>query len=210
MKQGILFDLDGTLWDATHQIVPAWNEALASLGWPERITHPQLCACMGKTKPEITAIIFPNRTLPERERAWEVLISFEERALRRTGGTLYPGLRETLSGLKKRYALGIVSNCQRGYIPTFLDAHGLWELFDDYEEQGRSGLDKAANIRLVSERLGLERVLYLGDTEGDRLAAEGAGVPFLWATWGFGKPEAPAAAIFSLPELPEAAQKLLG
>jgi phosphoglycolate phosphatase-like HAD superfamily hydrolase len=27
-KNGIIFDLDGTLWDASRQVVPAWNIAL--------------------------------------------------------------------------------------------------------------------------------------------------------------------------------------
>ena len=29
MRQGIIFDLDGTLWDATSQIVNAWNNVIA-------------------------------------------------------------------------------------------------------------------------------------------------------------------------------------
>jgi len=30
-KRGIIFDLDGTLWDALAQVVPAWNIALNRL-----------------------------------------------------------------------------------------------------------------------------------------------------------------------------------
>ena len=31
MKQGILFDLDGTLWDSGEGVAESWNEALAQL-----------------------------------------------------------------------------------------------------------------------------------------------------------------------------------
>lgn len=28
MKRGIVFDLDGTLWDSSQEVVSSWNEAL--------------------------------------------------------------------------------------------------------------------------------------------------------------------------------------
>ena len=31
MKQGILFDLDGTLWNSSLQVVESWNEILTTL-----------------------------------------------------------------------------------------------------------------------------------------------------------------------------------
>ena len=114
-----------------------------------------------------------------------------------------------MSALHRDYALAIVSNCQEGYVPVFLDAHAMWDLFDDYEEHGRTGLDKAGNIRLVMDRLGLDRALYLGDTEGDRQAAVQAGVPFLWAAWGFGKPDVPSLTVLTLSGLPGAAGTIL-
>jgi hypothetical protein len=36
------------------------------------------------------------------------------------GGLLYPGVREGLAQLKEKYPLFIVSNCQSGYIETFI------------------------------------------------------------------------------------------
>ena len=32
METGIIFDLDGTLWDATEQMLPAWNRVMAGGG----------------------------------------------------------------------------------------------------------------------------------------------------------------------------------
>jgi phosphoglycolate phosphatase len=28
MEKGIIFDLDGTLWDSCEQVIPAWNRVL--------------------------------------------------------------------------------------------------------------------------------------------------------------------------------------
>ena len=54
-------------------------------------------------------------------------------------------------------------------------------------------------------QFGLQAPVYVGDTPGDLTASQGAGVPFIFATYGFGQlssAEAPAR-IASLAELPE-------
>ena len=73
---------------------------------------------------------------------------------------------------------------------------------------GRTGLDKGANIRLVMERNGVTKAVYVGDTQGDADAAAKAGVPFIFAEYGFGMVNAAAARIASLPELPAAVEKI--
>ena len=32
MKYGVIFDLDGTIWDASRTVAPAWNEVMAAEG----------------------------------------------------------------------------------------------------------------------------------------------------------------------------------
>ena len=60
---GILFDLDGTLWDATEQIAASWNdiiagakEALAPYGKGAPPTAADLRAMCGKTMDAIAEI----------------------------------------------------------------------------------------------------------------------------------------------------------
>ena len=110
----------------------------------------------------------------------------ENEALRHAGGILYPQLAETLETLAKDYALFVVSNSQDGYVQAFLDWSGL-RCFRDYEMAGRTGLDKGENIRLVMARNGVNRAVYVGDTQGDADAAKKAGVPLIFAAYGFGR-----------------------
>ena len=95
-------------------------------------------------------------------------------------------MEETLQKLSARYPLFIISNCEDGYIQSFLEAHQFGTYFTDFECPGRTGLLKADNIRLMKERHHLTSPVYVGDTDGDRTAAEAAGVPFVFAAYGFG------------------------
>ena len=117
------------------------------------------------------------------------------------GGTLYPGVPETLRALSQRFPLCIVSNCQDGYIQCFLKVHGLEDCIRDFECPGRTGCGKAENIRLVAGRNGLKCPVYVGDTQGDADAARAAGVPFFHAAYGFGAVEAAEARLNGIGEL---------
>ena len=111
--------------------------------------------------------------------------------------------RETLEELRGMgYELAIVSNCQRGYVEAFLHSSGMADLFCDYEEWERTGLTKGENIRLVMERNGYRKAVYVGDTRKDQEAAQAAGIPFIHASYGFGETEGPDGVIASLTDLP--------
>ena len=115
-----------------------------------------------------------------------------------------PDLVRVLAALREEgHFLAVVSNCQEGYVKAFLDHHGMWDYFQDYEEYGRTGKLKAENIRLVLARNGLESedAVYVGDTMGDYEAAAEAGVSFLHAAYGFGQVPEGTPAIGALSEL---------
>ncbi len=104
--------------------------------------------------------------------------------------------------------MAVVSNCGLGYIEAFFSGNQTGGYFDDYENAVRTGKTKGENIRLVMERNGIERAIYVGDTMGDCEAARAAGIPFLHAAYGFGSvPDAPAVHAFS--EIPAAIARML-
>lgn len=201
MREGLIFDLDGTLWDATGVIRPVWNRVLREAG-REALSKAAFAALMGKTKAEIAEKVLPDTDEHERLAVIDACFHAEQIELRRVGGRLYPGLRETLEALRARFGLYVVSNCAPGYLDAFFEFHGLRALFDDWETHGGTGMSKGENIRLVVERNGLDRAVFIGDTESDAAAAREAGLPFIHAAYGFGKVPWAKLRIASPAELP--------
>ena len=105
--------------------------------------------------------------------------------------------------LSQNYAVCIVSNCQKGYIELFLKKTGLENAITDFECFGNTGLSKGENIRLLMERAQITDAVYVGDTKGDADACTFAGIPFIFAEYGFGSPTHYAHKITRFPELLE-------
>lgn len=187
MIDGILFDLDGTLWDSSENVTDSWNVVFRRYKTGKEITPEEFRKCMGMLMPDIIDVFLPDAGVDIKKQLLDACCEYECQYLSKTGGVLYKGLEDVLKALSKRYKLFIVSNCQSGYIEAFFKAHGLEKYFTDYEDPGRTGLDKAGNIKLVVERNNLKSPVYVGDIEGDYNSATKAGVPFIHAAYGFGK-----------------------
>lgn len=202
MKKAIIFDLDGTLWDSTGSAPAIWNRILDKHQvYDVRMTQEWTKSLMGKTMEEIGGIIFPDMSAEERDGIIDEFCEEEVSYLTEHGGILYEGVRETLEALKKDYELYIVSNCQDGYVESFFHAHNLGEYFTDIEMSGRTGMPKGYNIKLLMERNQLEQAFYVGDTDGDERATREAGIPFVWASYGFGTAISPDETIQNLADL---------
>ncbi|MBQ0065647.1 MAG: HAD family hydrolase [Firmicutes bacterium] len=204
MRNAIIFDLDGTLWDATGSSSAIWTKVIHKYGNLDYHMTPEIAASlMGKTMEEIGEILFPNFSEKERMVVCEDFGKVEVEYLHEHGAILYDGLEETLIELNKNYDLFIVSNCQDGYIPAFLHSHKLEKYFKDIEMEGRTHLSKADNISLIMKRNHIEKAVYVGDTAGDEKSTRQAGIPFIFAKYGFGQSIAPDAIIEDIKELPK-------
>ena len=208
----LIFDLDGTLWDSAKPVAESWNEVFqredASL---PLLTVDDIHVVMGMTMKEICDALFPGRFIRNREEVFSECSIHEVEYLYTHCGTLYPELRATLETLRAEgYELAVVSNCQLGYVDAFLSSSGTGDLFLDYEEWERTGLVKGENIRLVMQRNGYTKGVYIGDTKKDMEAALLAGIPFIHAAYGFGKVSSPDGVISKLSDLPAAIAGLLG
>lgn len=209
MRNAIIFDLDGTLWDAAGCAVDIWNRVLKkyhAVNFP--ITQDKVSALMGKTMEEIGTIVLPDLPETKRQQALDDFSREEVRYLTENGAIPYTGMEETIEALSKKYDLYIVSNCQDGYVQAFLYAHQLEPFFKDIEMSGRTGLEKGENIKKIMERNHIQSAVYVGDTAGDEKAAGYAQIPFIWAKYGFGKAVHPADSIDNITELQEKITKL--
>ncbi len=201
MFDGILFDLDGTLWDATAGVAKSWTLGLEQLGIHRTpITVEELFPCMGLLLPDIVERLVPGLSPGIQEKVISHCCKVENDYLARHGAPLYPGEENALAALGKRYPLFVVSNCEKGYIEAYFAGTGMGTYFTDFESAGNTGLTKAENIALVVKRQGLKNPVYVGDTALDYQSAAQAGVPFIHAAYGFGRVEN-VPAICSLSEL---------
>lgn len=210
-KTGIIFDIDGTLWDANKQICDSWNEylRLKEPAYGRVITHEEMGAVLGKTMNEIGDAIFPDLEPEDRKRVLDGCMTYEVEYLKTNGGKVYEGTNDTFQKLRAAgYRLFIVSNCQQGYIEDFLLVSGCESLIENHLCFGDTGVPKDRTIRILMDRSGLTDAVYIGDTDGDRLACERAGVPFIFASYGFGTVAAPRWSVLSIREVPEVIQTL--
>ena len=186
-KKGIIFDMDGTLWDSAEGVAKSWTRIVNREYDKERIISVEdIHGVMGKTMDKIAEVLFPELAEGPRLELLEKCCKDENAYLREHGGVLYPELEETLTELQKEYHLYIVSNCQSGYIEAFLEHYGFGHYFEDIECFGNNGLQKGENIRRLAERNGLTKAVYVGDIQGDYDATMEAGLVFIHAAYGFG------------------------
>ena len=209
MKFGIIFDMDGTLWDSADGVAKSWTEVVQRLHDKERvITTEDIHSIMGLTMDRIADILFPELPKDERMKLLDACGNDENEYLRQHGGILYPQLEETLIELKKKYPLYIVSNCQSGYIEAFLEYYDFGKYFEDIECYGNNQLGKGDNIRLVADRNHLDDAVYVGDIMGDYVSSKEAGVRFIHAAYGFGEIEDEVITISEFAELPKVMSEL--
>lgn len=186
----IIFDLDGTLWNPMEGVCGAWKIVLAQYPNIQKVvTLENMKGCMGLPINEIGKELFPDLDEKFQMKLMMEVCEAEQDYLREHGGILFPEVEGTLERLAGTYKLFIVSNCQDGYIQCFFKAHKLSKYFLDLECSGVTGLSKGDNIRIIIERNALKKPVYVGDTNGDALSAKEAGIPFVFARYGFGSAE---------------------
>lgn len=183
----IIFDLDGTLWDSTEAFEVFFNKALiGKVNLQKTVTGEDIKRAFGLQIDEFISCILPYLDSESHKKVVGIFDKTYCNYVNKYGGKPYKNMKETIKSLSKKYSLFIVSNCQRGYIETFLEETELEAYFKGRECSGNTGLLKKDNIKLIVDRYALKNPVYIGDTQLDCDSAEGAGVPFIFASYGFG------------------------
>ena len=182
----LIFDMDGTLWDAVDSYCAVWNRTIADMGVRRAyVRYPELAVLMGKPLGEIYMTLVGDAAI--KDEFIRRLVQNERLLMPRLGGRLYPGTKEAIETLARSFRLFMVSNCDANGLPNFLRFTGLELYFTDTLSFGQNGLEKDANIRELVKRYNLKAPLYIGDVARDCSDAHRAGVPFVWAKYGFGR-----------------------
>jgi phosphoglycolate phosphatase len=183
---GLIFDLDGTLWDAAKNCAAAWNEVLAEHGYSQRLTEDNARSLSGIKIEIMFPQYFSFVPKSQYEDFFESYKNKESYIMKKIGGKLYPNVLETLILLNKKAKLFIVSNCLDGYVENFINLNNLRNLFSDYISAGKTGLEKKENLKLIIERNQIKNPIFIGDTIGDYDAAIFNRIPFIYVSYGFG------------------------
>ncbi len=184
-NDAVIFDIDGTLWDATPASAKGWNNGLAKLGIDRKITARQIAQVAGHPFDECINILFGHLAgqYPELGGILEVN---EAEAVKDQGGVFYKGVAEGIEKLAASSRIFIVSNCQEWYLRILLERSGFEQLIAGYDCNGMSNLPKNAMLARMKDKYLLKNPVYVGDTAGDQEAARLAGIEFIHAGYGFG------------------------
>lgn len=201
---GIIFDVDGTLWDSVEAVAEAWNLAIAeNSDLKPNLNREILQGLFGKTMDEIAEGVFPELDLEERRKLMDICYDYENRYLEDHPGIYYDGVMETLKELADQYPLFIVSNCQCGYIEVMMKGAGMEPYIKDFLCFGQTETPKDQTILKLMERNHLTSPIYVGDTQGDADSCKKAGVPFIYAAYGLGSVKESYPTIHRFSELKE-------
>ena len=202
---GILFDIDGTIWDSRQVVAEAWKAAIHDhMDLPADFDAESIGKLFGKPMTEIFQTMYPALSAEEIEKMTPYLYAYEHDYLRKYKPAPYAGMEQVLAALAAEYPLFIVTNGQKGYTEAMLDATGLHAYFKGWLSYGDTLAPKNVTITKLMEQYGITHTCYVGDTAGDEEASRKAGIPFIYCSYGLGQVEDAQISIDSILALPGA------
>jgi phosphoglycolate phosphatase len=207
-NKGIIFDLDGTLWEVIDATLNSVNIITKEKNLKE-VDRDTVCRAFGLNEIEVAKLYFPYLEDEEAINTLREIAKIKVEYLRNNGGYLYPKLEEILDKLKEKYNLYIVSNtAEIEYIEAFLKTSNTYEFFKDYIAASSLNISKTDAIKKIIEDNKIESAVYIGDTIIDLESAKNNKIPFVYAKYGFGKNLNTKYSISDIKELPNVLEKI--
>ena len=180
MKIGILFDLDGTLLDTLEDLWDSTNHVMDQFGWPRR-TLDEVRRFVGNGARRLM-----DQAVPQGEDVQAGFDAFQswypEHCQIKTRA--YEGIPEALEILKAKYPIAIVSNKPDTAVKVLCADYfpGIYARGESTDCPRKPAPDM---VYKAMAEIGVEKCIYVGDSEVDVLTAKNAGVPCLSVLWGF-------------------------
>ena len=190
--ESLIFDIDGTLWDSRALVAEGYNLQLQKEGMGHlKISVETLKGLFGKPLPEFGRLLFTEiPDMKEREALIYRCTQSQDQYLKDNPCQVgYPKVLETIHALSKYHRLFIVSNSEKGYPELCMEKLGLTPYIAGHLCYGDTHTSKGQTIRTLMGKYGISNAAYIGDTHGDYEATLEAGIPFIFASYGFGQPD---------------------
>jgi len=185
LLKNLIFDLDGTISDASQGIIKSYNYAIGKMGAApvsyeegKRLVGPPMKSNLFDLLHTRDEAIIDKAIGYYRERYFSV--GYRE-------NTIYPGMAQLLTGLSKNeHRLFIVSNKYQLMVEKILEMFEIQSHFT--RVWGTNGVkSKAETIKeLISEyKLNKQETVMIGDRKEDADSARENGVGSILVLWGF-------------------------
>ncbi len=208
----LIFDLDGTLIDSSHDITDAINHAVRPLGIrPLTVTEIKEMVGSGITK-LIEDLISTEKIVLDSKQPYNLKEEAVNRFLEYYSAhlldntTAYPQVKETLSKLG-RYKKAVISNKREGFSKMVLEGVNLLEFFDVVLGSDSISERKPSPVPVfeVLKRLDVSKseTVIIGDSNFDIEAGKAAGVKTVAVTYGYRSKEALKEADFMIDKFGE-------
>ena len=177
---GILLDLDGTLLNTLEDLADAVNVALEQNGHPRR-TLDEVRRFVGNGVAQLVRLAIPEgaqfQPVMDAFLSWYGLHCQDKTRP-------YDGIPAALEELKKDYPIAVVSNKVDSAVKQLCQAlfPGVYGLGQREDIPRKPAPDM---VWAAMKELGVEKCIYVGDSEVDVATARNAGVPCISVLWGF-------------------------
>lgn len=183
----MIFDMDGTLWDAVQTYTLAWNLYFEKHQMDQRLKKSDLDELMGLEEAKFLEKVLPGVSADKRSLAYQEVVEIQYDLIDEIGGEIYEGVLEFLPALSKKYSLFIVSNCPKYTIRHFMKFAQIEPYILDSVSHGENYRAKHENIRFLIDTYNLNAPVYIGDTDSDKEQSMKAKLPFIFMRYGFGQ-----------------------
>lgn len=186
LPDSLIFDMDGTLWDAVETYTLAWNLFFEKHLMDQRLKKSDLDKLMGMEEAKFLEKVLPGISADKRSSRYQEVVEIQYDLIDKIGGKIYEGVLEYLPSLSKKYSLFIVSNCPKYTIRHFMKYAKIEPYIRDSVSHGQNYKTKHENIRFLVDAYNLKAPVYIGDTKSDMEQSGRAGLPFIFMNYGFG------------------------
>lgn len=208
--KSIIFDLDGTLIDASEGVSKSIDFVIEKLGLP-----PLSMKEKGKFNGPPIELSFQKKFSLSDSRAAYAAALFRDIYQNQFlfNAEIYKGILPLLTSLKqKKIPTAIVSNKREAYMVPLVDHLGLSPFFDCIiGSNEKKKATKADLIKLYLKKINITEpssATYIGDTEDDWISARECEIGFIGVTYGFGFQCKQEALDINVPQIAESAAAL--